>query len=40
MTWLNDLGTFIEASASYGSGSSVVAALCSMVLWVLCGRTK
>jgi hypothetical protein len=40
MTWLNDLGTFMQDSASYGSGVNAVAALCSMALWVLFGPTK
>jgi hypothetical protein len=28
------------ANGSYGNAANAVAALCSMVLWVLCGPTK
>jgi anaerobic glycerol-3-phosphate dehydrogenase len=40
MTWQNVLGTFMQANESYGSGVSVVAALCSMALWVLFGPMR
>jgi hypothetical protein len=40
MTWLNAFGTFIVASENCGCANTVVAALCSMALWVLFGPTK
>jgi hypothetical protein len=41
MTWLNAFGTFMEPNENYGNAANaVVAALCSMALWVLFGPTK
>jgi hypothetical protein len=40
MTWLNAFAPSCGPTRSYGNAANAVAALCSMVLWVLFGPTK
>lgn len=40
MTWLNEWGTFMQHSESFGSGVSVVGVVASMALWALFGPTR